>query len=166
MGNRGSLRPELLVHHPLERPRAGDRQRGVLGAGLVEGGAASVAEGGGDRLGQFVFQAGIVLEVLEQLAAGGGDLRLPGRSSFSRLETRFQQQRDQRRQAPDELALLGAAEPFELLGDVLDVRPRNIAGAQQRGLLDDPGVEVAIIFYVRHLASPRRSQHRGLRTAA
>src|SRR5271170_1929366 len=145
-----SIRPELLVDHLLESPWAGDGECAVDGAGLIDGGPAGVAEGGGDRLGQFVFQAGIVVEVLEQLGSGERDRLFPGRTSLSRLESRFQEKREQRRQAAHELALFGAAEPFELLGDVLDVRPRYFASAQERGLLVGPGVEVAIVFCVRH----------------
>src|SRR5271163_4176130 len=62
-----SIRPELLVDRLLERPWAGDGECAVVGTGLIDGGPAGVAEGGGDLLGQFVFQAGIVVEVLEQL---------------------------------------------------------------------------------------------------
>src|SRR5271169_6226648 len=145
-----SIRPELLVDRLLERPWAGDGECAVVGTGLIDGGPAGVAEGGGDRLGQFVFQAGIVVEVLEQLGSRERDRFFPGRTSLSRLESRFQEKREQRRQAAHELALFGAAEPFELLGDVLDVRPRYFASAQERGLLVGPGVEVAIVFCVRH----------------
>src|SRR5271170_8159532 len=153
-----SIRPELLVDHLLESPWAGDRECAVVGAGLIDGGPAGVAEGGGDRLGQFVFQAGIVVEVLEQLGSGQRDRFFPGRTSLSRLESRFQEKREQRRQAADELALFGAAEPFELLGDVLDVRPRYFASAQERGLLVGPGIEVAIVFCVRHTGLSLRAE--------
>src|SRR5271169_6135829 len=145
-----SIRPELLVDRLLERPWAGNGECAVVGAGLIDSGPAGVAEGGGDRLGQFVFQAGIVVEVLEQLGSGGRDRFFPGTTSLSRLESRFQEKREQRRQAAHELPLFGAAEPFELLGDVLDVRSRYFASAQERGLLVGPGVEVAIVFCVRH----------------
>src|SRR5271155_1486650 len=84
-----SFRPELLVDHLLKRPWAGDRECAVVGAGLIDGGPAGVAEGGGDRLGQFVFQTGIVVEVLEQLASGEHDLFFPGSASLSPLESRF-----------------------------------------------------------------------------
>src|SRR5271154_2572898 len=84
-----SIRPELLVDRLLKRPWAGDRECAVVGAGLIDGGPAGVAEGGGDRLGQFVFQTGIVVEVLEQLASGEHDLFFPGRTSLSPLESRL-----------------------------------------------------------------------------
>src|SRR5271156_1624867 len=153
-----SIRPELLVDRLLERPWAGDGECAVVGTGLIDGGPAGVAEGGGDRLGQFVFQAGIVVEVLEQLGSRERDRFFPGRTSLSRLESRFQEKREQRRQAAHELALFGAAEPFELLGDVLEVRPRYFASAQERGLLVGPGVEVAIVFCVRHTGLSLRAE--------
>src|SRR5271155_4551342 len=66
-----SIRPELLVDRLLERTWAGDGECAVVGAGLIDGGSAGVAEGGGDLLGQFVFQAGIGVEVLGPLGSGG-----------------------------------------------------------------------------------------------
>src|ERR1700733_2699847 len=153
-----SIRPELLVDRLLERRWAGEGECAVVGAGLINGGPGGIAEGGGDRLGQFIFQAGIVLEVLEHLGSGQRDRFFPGRTSLSRLESRFQEKREQRRQAAHELPLFGAAEPFELLGDVLDVRPRYFASAQERGLLVGPGVEVAIVFCVRHTGLSSRAE--------
>src|ERR1700693_194791 len=46
-----SIRPELLVNRLLERPWAGDGECAVVGAGLIDGGPAGVAEGGGGGLG-------------------------------------------------------------------------------------------------------------------
>src|SRR5271154_4065740 len=44
-----SIRPELLVDRLLERPWAGDGECAVVGTGLIDGGPAGVAGGGGGR---------------------------------------------------------------------------------------------------------------------
>ena len=91
------------------------------------------------------FQAGIVVQQIGDFVACVCDREAPGISLPVRLEFPLQKVQQQDRQTADEFALFGLAHAFDFLGDMLEVGPREFAGAQQFGLFAAPGVEISIV---------------------
>ena len=61
------------------------------------------------------------------------------------LESPFEEVKHQDREAIDKLALLGFAHAFDFLGDMKDIRLRELARTQQGRLLVGPGIKVAFV---------------------
>lgn len=62
------------------------------------------------------------------------DAHLPTRAALLQLKAPFQEAEREDAHAADQLTLFCPAHALDLLGDVLDVRPRKASGAQQVGL--------------------------------
>src|ERR1700685_993371 len=104
--------------------------------------------------------------MISQSVALHAEPRLPPRAALVGLVTPFQEMQQENGQAADQLALFGPAHALDFLGDVFDIRPRQIARAKQLRLLAGPSegnliVERAFRGHVGKLMVPdRRVQRR------
>ena len=112
---------------------------------LGRGFDASDTVSGDDRSLYLGRQARVIVQVIHELDALNLHAGFPARTSQPGLVPPFEKMQKQDRQSADQLALLGPAHALDFLGDVLDIRLRKFASAQQPGLFVGPGVKIPII---------------------
>lgn len=91
------------------------------------------------------------------------DWSLRGGAAVAGLELPFEEVEEQNVQLTDQFPLFTLCDALNFLGDVLNVRLRQFAGAQQCYLLIRPGVEIFVLEVGGHAPFPTRpARGRGL----
>ncbi len=140
-----SLLGKRRVNDLLKGPGTDNRKSPSVQTGFARRAQKGIAVGGhgcflDDRLEAWIIHQ-MILKLVALLFKG----QAPAITAQNWLVAPLEQMHQQDRQPADQFALLASAHALDFLGDKLDIRLGQTAGAQQPGLFIGPGVEIPVV---------------------